>query len=41
MLGTKPKGFLLPMNSLPLGFSGGATVKNLPPNAGDAGLIPG
>ena len=29
------------LNNLPPGFPGGSVVKNLPTNAGDAGLIPG
>ena len=29
------------MSLLNLGFSGGSKVKNLPPNAGDTGSIPG
>ena len=31
----------LTSNNLKLGFLGGSVVKNLPANAGDAGLIPG
>ena len=33
--------FFLVLNKIPLGFPGGSVVKNLPANAGDAGLIPG
>ena len=32
---------ILKINTIRIGFPGGSAVKNLPDNAGDAGLIPG